>query len=107
MSHHVDIDDTFKDNLPKLNNDARKQVGAIFQALQVDKFFEPGEDYFFARDPKDQSCACTHINGTWGKWKMVWCYEYFHVMNSSVEAVVVLLVEDHPLELTTIKPRSA
>jgi hypothetical protein len=106
MSHHVDLDDSFKDNLPKLKDEVRRQVGAIVHSLQANEFLEPGDDYLFERSPKDQSCGCAHSSGSWGDWKLVWYYEYSSVLPSAVEAVVVLLVQEG-FELTPIKPRSA
>ena len=51
MSHFVDVDDSFKDNLPKLRDEVRNQVGTIFKSLQANAFFEPSDDYLFERNP--------------------------------------------------------
>lgn len=104
MSHSVELDDSFKDGLPKLKDEARKQVGQILGCLRTNAFFEPGDDYLFQRSPRGESCACAHSSGSWGNWRLVWYYEY-SALPSTVDVVVVLLVEE-AFDLTPIKPRS-
>jgi hypothetical protein len=105
MTHFVELDVSFKDNLPELTESAQGEIARIISALERDPFFEPGDDYLFQRNSSDQSCVCVRISGSWGNWKIVWCYEYSSVLPSNVEVVVVAMVRE-AVELKVIKPRS-
>ena len=105
MSHFVELDASFRDSLPELRDNVQGEIARIISALEQDPFFEPGDDYLFQRDSSDQSCVCSRLSGSWGNWKMVWCYEYSPTLPSNVEAVVVALVQE-AVELKVIKPRS-
>jgi hypothetical protein len=100
--HFLDLDDTYKDNFPKLRHAVKDEIGRILSSLQTDAFFVPSDDYLFERDPQDQSCACTHSSGSWENWKLLWYYQYFLDFPSIVEVVVVMLVKE---ELKSIEPR--
>ncbi|MGC1372947.1 MAG: hypothetical protein WA824_12495 [Candidatus Sulfotelmatobacter sp.] len=103
MSHLLDLDDSFKDNISELKNPARGEIGSILSSLEDDPFFEPGSEYLFQRSPKDQHCVCS--SRCWDSWKLVWYYEYSSLMPSTVEVIVLMLVRE-PSELSTIKPRT-
>jgi hypothetical protein len=105
MIHVVDLENSFKENLSFLKETAQRQVGAIVSALQGNPFFEPSDEYLFERNPKDQSSACTHSDGSWDGWKLLWYYEYSSSLPSSIEAVVVELIKE-AVELKVIRPRT-
>lgn len=101
----VELDDSFVKNIANLSNKARHQIGAIIKNLESDEYYQPHDDHIIcSRNEIDNACACQHLS-EWGDWKLVWYYEYSATYTSTVETVVIMLVEE-PLQARTLRKKS-
>lgn len=100
MAHQVILDDSFE-NIGKVKEAIRDQIGAIVKALESDPLFEPDpQDYWIERDADNRTCACRRFEG-WDDWQMEWLYRYSPrtaYFEPEITAVVVLLTRE-PLQL--------
>src|SRR5579863_2107841 len=101
MSHFVELDESFE-NIGVLNERVQDQIGLILSALERDALYTPNDtQYLFQRDAEGV-CSCRHISD-WGDWQLTWLFEYFRHLPSTIQTVVVALIQE-PIQLETLLP---